>query len=143
MARRVTTKDKWKAKVWYEILSPKEFGEKVVGETPASDPSLLEGRTVEVSASEVATGRMLHNVKLIFELTGSSGKSARTRFKEYVILRSYLRSIVRRRRRKIELIKDYDLDGRKVRIKAVAVTARKCHRTQSNEIRKVMDETVQ
>lgn len=140
MARRVTSKDKWKAKVWYEIHAPKEFGEVVVGETPASDPSLLPGRRLEVSAAEVAKGKRLHNVKLIFEITQVAGKTAKTKLAQYEILRSFLRSIVRRRRKKIELIKDYETANGKVRIKAVTVTARPCYRSQITAIREKMDE---
>ena len=36
-------------KQWYEILSPKMFGEKVIGETPAVDSKQLVNRTVEVN----------------------------------------------------------------------------------------------
>ncbi len=140
MARRriSTSKEKWKRKVWYEIVTPAHFGEKVIGETPASDASLLKGRTVEVIVSQLTGNIRQSHMKLIFEITGAVGTKAKTRVKRYEILRSYLRSIVRRRRRRIDDVVDVKTsDGYLVRIKPVIITAGKCHTTQAKEIRKI------
>ena len=51
-----------------------------------------------------------------------------------------MRSIVRRRRKKIEWIHDYELSDGKVRIKIIAVTARVCYRSQMLDIRNKMSE---
>ena len=144
MARRIPSRDKWKSKIWYEILAPPQFGEKFVGETPASSPELVVGRRVEVSVSDLTGKIRQSHMKLHLEIEKVAGKTAKTRVIGYELSRSYLRSIVRRRRRKIELIKDYETkDGKRVRIKAVAITARKCHTSQAEAIRKVMDEILE
>jgi len=144
MGVRRPSKDKWKSKVWYEILAPPEFGEKEVGETPASDPNMVVGRRVEVFANDLTGNIRQSNMKLLLEIEKVVGKTARTRVIGYELSRSYLRSIVRRRRRKIELIKDFKTkDGKSVRVKAVAITARKCHTSQAKDIRKVMGEVIE
>ncbi len=140
MARRATTKDKWKAKTWYEIISPKDFGEKKVGETPATDANNVVGRLIKVLASEVASGPRLNQVKLLFEIETVSGKTAQTKLAGYEMARSLIRSIVRRKRTKIELIKDYTTsDNQKIRIKIVAMTVGNCYSSHEKDIRRNME----
>ena len=141
MVRRVTSKTKWKSKVWYEVLAPPEFGEVAVGETPASDPGLLKGRTVEVPANNLTgRGRQSH-VKLKLQIENVAGKTVKTKITELSLSRSYLRSIVRRMRSKVELVKDFTTkDEKKVRLKIVAITARKAHTSQEKLIRKKIKE---
>ena len=142
MARRVTTKDKWKSKVWYGIVSPPAFGEKNVGETPANDAKEVIGRRIEVTANEVVSGPKLNQFKLIFEIDGVAGTTAKTKLAGYEMIRSFLRSLVRRRRKRIDFIKNFDLDGQKVRIKVIVMTAGKCYTPQKRDIRKIIDEVV-
>ncbi len=143
MAVRRPSKDKWKSKIWYEILAPPELGEKTVGETPASDPELVNGRRVEVFASDLTGSMKQSHMKILLEINHVAGKTAKTKIVGYELARSYLRSIVRRRRRKIEYIGDYETkDGVKVRVKMVGVTARKCHTSQASDIRKIMKEVL-
>ncbi|MBR9680596.1 MAG: 30S ribosomal protein S3ae [Candidatus Altiarchaeota archaeon] len=142
MARRVTTKDKWKSKVWFDILAPKQFGEKEVGETPANEAKDIIGRTIGVPASEVSTGKKLNLIKLVFEVKEVTGNKAKTKLISYEVVRSYIRSIVRRRKNRVDLVKNYELEGRKVRVKALAMTAGKCYSNQEKNIRKTMEQTI-
>ena len=144
MARRVTSKDKWKSKVWYEILAPQIFGEKVVGETPASDPDLVRGRRVEVIASNLTGSARQNNMKLFLEIEQVAGKKAKTRVIGFELMRGYLRSIVQRRRTKVEGIFDTETkDGVKIRVKCVAITFRNCHTEQEKAIRALMREYIE
>jgi len=143
MARRAANKDKWKAKTWFEITSPKDFSEKIIGETPASEANNVIGRTIKVIASEVASGPRLNQVKLLFEIESVSGKIAQTKLAGYEMARSLIRSIVRRKRTKIELIKDYTTaDNQKIRIKIVAMTVGNCYSSHEKDIRKNMEATL-
>jgi len=142
MARRVTTKDKWKAKAWYDLVSPKEFGEIVVGETPASDPAAVVGRRVEVAGNELASGPRLNQVKLILEVESVAGNIAKTKLAGYELANGYVRSIVRRRRKRVDLVKNVMVDNQKVRIKAIAMTLGKSYRTQQKLIQGIMDEII-
>ena len=142
MARRVTTKDKWKAKAWYTILAPKEFGEVEIGETPASEAKEVVGRTVEVAANELAKGKGLNHVKLILEIENVAGTNAKTRIAGYEVVRSYIRSIVRRRRKRIDLVKDFTFDKRKLRVKLIAMAIGKCYMKQEKDMRHAMEEVL-
>src|SRR5207247_2583041 len=44
-ARKI--KDKWKAKVWYNLLAPEMFNKQLLGETPTDTPDKLVGRVTE------------------------------------------------------------------------------------------------
>lgn len=142
MARRVTTKDKWKTKKWFEILAPKEFGEKVVGETPASEAGSVMGRRMEIAASELATGPRLNQVTLTLEVDKVAGKTAKTKVVGYQMARGYIRSTVRRRRKRVDLVKNLVVDGKKIRIKAITMTLGKSYRNQMTEIQKIMNEVI-
>ena len=142
MARRVTTKDKWKAKSWYTILAPKEFGEAEVGETPAADANDVVGRTVAVAANELVRGRGLNHVKLLFEIKNVAGTTAKTKLAGYEVVRSYIRSIVSRRRKRIDLVKNVTISGEKLRVKLITMVLGKCYMKQEKDIRNVMEKVL-
>lgn len=142
MARRVTTKDKWKSKTWYELVSPKEFGEIVVGETPASEPNDVIGRRVEVAGNELVSGPRLNQVKLMLEVEGVVGNVAKTKLAGYKLANGYIRSIVRRRRKRVDLVKTLTIDDKKIRIKVITMTLGKSYRNQQKAIQGVMDEII-
>jgi len=50
-ARKI--KDKWKAKVWYNLLAPEMFNKQALGETPTDDPGKLVGRVTEVTVQDL------------------------------------------------------------------------------------------
>lgn len=143
MARRVTTKDKWKAKSWYTILAPKEFGEHEVGETPAEDANAVVGRTIEVAANDVAKGKGLNHVKLILEIEKVAGTTAKTKLAGYEVVRSYIRSIVRRRRKRIDLVKNVKIGDQKLRVKLITIAIGKCYAQQERDIRRNMEEALE
>ena len=60
--QRRRVRDTWKEKSWYTIKTPVAFGDKEIGTTPARDPELVYGRTVEVTMREL-TGDSNYNLK--------------------------------------------------------------------------------
>lgn len=139
MARRVTTQDKWKAKSWYAILAPKQFGEVEIGETPAAEAGEVVGRTVEVAANEIAKGKGLNHVKLLLEIEKVAGKTAKTKLAGYEVIRSYIRSIVRRRRKRIDLVKNVKVGDTRFRVKILVMALGKCYAQQERDIRTAME----
>ena len=74
---------KWKGKDWFVIFSPKMFGERAVGETPATNPKTLAGRNIEVSMSDLTGqyGKDFYRVMLAVERI--DGNTLHTRFNGY------------------------------------------------------------
>src|SRR5881397_3376724 len=61
-ARKI--KDKWKAKVWYNLLAPEMFNKQVLGETPTDTPDKLVGRVTEVTVKDLTGDFSTMNIKL-------------------------------------------------------------------------------
>ena len=97
-------KDTWKTKVWYDIYTAQEFGGVLIGQTPASDPSLVIGRVAEVSLRDLTNDPTKHMIRMYFKIYGVSGTNAVSQFVGHDTTREYLKSQIRRRRSKIDAI---------------------------------------
>ena len=83
-------------KKWYEIISPKMFGEKRVGDTLSVDPSGLIGRKIEVSMLELSNSYQKFYVKACFQIVHVDGDRAFTKFVGHDIMRERLYRMVQR-----------------------------------------------
>ena len=91
-----TTVEKWKSKQWFNVYTPKLFGEKVIGEIPAGDEKAVVGRVIKVSLAWI-TQRPEHSYILIgLKITGSDGNAAHTELSYVEQTYSYIHSLVRR-----------------------------------------------
>lgn len=113
-------------KQWYEIVAPKMFGEKVVGETLAVDSKSLLGRTVQVNIVEVSKDFSRFFVKLNFKITDVSGSTAKTKLIGHEVMSERVYRIVQRHTRRVDVIQDVvTKDNVKLRIKTVFTLARR------------------
>ncbi|EHP83613.1 30S ribosomal protein S3ae [Methanotorris formicicus] len=136
-------KDTWKTKVWYNIHTAPEFGGVLIGQTPASDPSLVIGRVAEVSLRDLTNDPTKHMIRVYFKIYGVSGTNAVSQFIGHNTTREYLKSQIRRRRSRIDAIVDVRTkDGYKVRVKAMTLTAVRARANQKTQIRKKMIEII-
>jgi len=140
------SKDKWKIKKWYEILSPPPFGEVEIGSTISDDPSKLLGRTIEVSLFDITKDFSHQYTLLYFQVVKVEGSKGRTMFQGHELLKDYIRSLIRRRSTKIDFIMDVTTkDGYKLRLSTVMLTNQKTSTSRSSAIRsavhKVAEET--
>ena len=149
MARpRVQSKDKWKSKVWYQILAPVSFGEKEVGETPASDQKNVAGRIIRVPVNELTGNHRHNNMALFLKVDKVAGTVAHTKISGFEVMRTYLHSIVRRRREKLDIIQDLETkDGVKIRVKSVMITIGLCYGRQkkalADNLREIVNKEVE
>lgn len=142
MARpRVQSRDKWRSKVWYQILAPEAFGEKEVGETPASDPKKVIDRIIRVPVSDLTGNHRQGNMYMFFKVDKVVGTLAKTKFSGFEVARTFLHSIVRRNREKIDSVQDWTTkDGVKLRMKTVMMTVGSCHSKQKTVLRNIMED---
>src|SRR3989344_6210077 len=107
-------------KQWYEIISPKMFGEAVVAETVAADPKNLIGRKVQFSMLELAKDYTNFYVKADFQVDRVEGSKAYTKFVGHDIMRERIYRMIQRRFRRVDCIEDVTTkDGVRVRVKIV------------------------
>ena len=132
-------KDKWRRKEWYDIMLPRYFGETKVGETPAEEDKLLNGRVFETTLAQITGDFSQEYIKMYFQVTGTEDHKATTVFKGHEYLRDYLRSLVRRRSTKVDgIYRVTTTDGYKVKVIITALTQIRIKSSQEHEIRALM-----
>jgi len=109
---------KWKGKDWFNILAPREFGAKLLGQTPATDPKTLIGRTMEVGVPVITGDNSKHYMKLFVKIMKIEGKTCLTAFDGLECTRDHLLRMVRKRNQKVETVVDImTKDGWVLRVK--------------------------
>ena len=120
-----TVKDKWRAKHVYKIRAPGLFQHVELGETVATEPEQVVGRTLETTLPELSgsadSGKA--HVKLRFQIERISGDGiAEARFIGHDLTSDYVRRLARRKRSKIDVsLAVTTKDGVQVVLKPVAV----------------------
>lgn len=140
-ARRV--RDRWRAKSWYDIVSPSYFGGKEIGRTLSGDPKSLMGRVLETSLYEFTGDPADQRTKLFFQITSVEGAKASTVFKGHEYGRDYLRSLVRRGSTRLDGIFDVTTkDGYHMRVSIVAFSLKRVKASQETAVREIMRKIV-
>lgn len=140
-ARR--TKDRWKAKQWYQISAPAAFSSKVIGETLADEPDKLMGRTAETSMFDLTGDMKQMHIKLHFQVKEVQDNNAKAAYIGHEMTSDYVRRLTRRGATKISAVFDLRTkDGSRIRVKPFAITDRRSQTTQAQAIRAIMQETL-
>jgi|GEM_PF-335225 len=135
--------DKWKTKIWFNIVAPEMFGRAAAGETPANSQKQLIGRRIEMTLGDLMGDPSKHHMKMIFEVNGVSGDTATTKFIAHTITKDYMRSLVKRKTSKVDANAVVETkDGYRLRVKASAYTLKRARRRQIKAIRAIMHEEV-
>jgi small subunit ribosomal protein S3Ae len=137
-------KDKWRSKDWYSIVSPSYFGASELGSVPADEESKLIGRVVDSTLYDLTNDFAHQYLKMYFQVSGVEGKTARTVFKGHEYSRDYLRSLVRRRTTRIDVIDNITTkDGYQLRVAVSAFTLTRIRTTQEHVIRAMMKRIIE
>lgn len=135
-------KGKWKGKDWYDILAPEEFGEKELGEVPATDPSSLSGRVIEVDVDELEGHPRLH-MKVNFKIVGVENGKAKTTFNGCFASKGYLSKLARKRTEKVDVMVPVETkDGWKLRVQLFLILNRKTASQVETKVRRFVKEEV-
>src|SRR2546426_3771851 len=136
-------KDKWKAKVWYNLLAPEMFNRQVLGETPTDTPDKLVGRVTEVTVQDLTGDFSKMHIKLQFRVNQVQGQDALTQFVGHDMTSDYIRRLTRRKRTRTDLTVDVvTKDHWNVRVKPMAITDRRIQTSKQRIIRTIMAKLV-
>jgi small subunit ribosomal protein S3Ae len=120
-----TVKDKWRSKHWYKVRAPGLFQHVEIGETMASEPEQVVGRTLMTTLQELSGGADIGkaHIKLRFQIDRISGENtAESRFVGHELTSDYVRRLARRKRSKIDTsLIVTTKDGVQIVLKPVAV----------------------
>jgi small subunit ribosomal protein S3Ae len=143
---RTTTrkvKDRWKAKNWYQIVSPSLFNNVPVAETLAETPDALIGRVTEVSLQDLTNDFRKSHIKLLFTVDKVEQNTAHTQLKGHVLTSDYLRRMIRRRKSRVDGVFDVETrDNALLRVKPFAIAEKRIQSSQKKLIRNVMNEVI-
>jgi small subunit ribosomal protein S3Ae len=134
-----TVKDKWRSKHWYVVRAPSLFNHVDIGETMASEPEQILGRTLETTLQEISGGADIGkaHIKLRFQIDRISGeKTAESRFIGHELTSDYVRRLARRKRSKIDTsLLVTTKDGVQIIVKPVAVGEQRLQTRLQAELR--------
>ncbi len=132
-------KDKWKAKVWYNLLAPEMFNKQLLGETLADEPAKLVGRVAEVTVQDLTGDFSKMHIKLHFRVNRVQGQDALTQFVGHDMTSDYIRRLTRRKRTRTDLVVELvTKDGWRMRVKPMAITDRRIQASKQRAVRTIM-----
>lgn len=135
--------DTWKKKNMYEILAPKAFGEKKIGETMSVEPDSLKGRVIKSTMTDITGDISKQHIKIEFRLGNAEGNKIHTEFIGQSLSRDYMRSQIRRKSTRVECVIDAKTrDDHIVRVKSIAMAIGRAQAAQRRAIRKIMKNLV-
>ena len=130
-------------KEWYSLIAPTMFGKVKLAETLADDPSKVMGRTVEVSLQELTNDIAKAHIKLRFKVVDVRGLEAYTAFIGHTTTSDYIKRMTRKHKSKIDGVFDIQTkDGKRIRVKPSAYTAKRLQSSQKRAIRAVMKDVI-
>ena len=139
-----TVKDKWRSKHWFKVRAPGLFQHVELGETVATEPEQVIGRTLEATLPEISGGADSGkaHIKLRFRIERLGGDGvAETRFIGHDLTSDYVRRLARRKRSKIDLALTVTTkDGVQIVLKPVAVGEQRLQTRLRAELRHKMVE---
>ena len=140
--------DKWSLKSLHTIISPEdlEIGTirgSPIGETFSDEPEKLINRILEVPLSDLTQKFSLVYIKLYFRITEVLGNSCKTKFDGHDYSSDFVRSLVKRRRTRIDAILTVTTnDNVTLRVTSTAFTVRRCKSSHKYEIRSIMTDMI-
>ncbi|MFH0897705.1 MAG: 30S ribosomal protein S3ae [Candidatus Bathyarchaeota archaeon] len=142
--RRKKVQDRWKAKEWYNIISPPYFGGVSIGSTPSDEPEKMTGRVVEATLYDITGDPSQQHMKMLFQVVNLKGDEAETIFKGHEYSQDYLKSLVKRRSTRIDgRTKVTTKDGYTLRMSIVLFSAMRVRNSQKTALRKTIDQMVE
>jgi len=128
--------DTWKTKQWYSVNAPEMFEGRQMAQVIGNEDSLLLNRLVRVSLSDLTGDMSQAYTMLDFRIVDVRGRTASTKLIGHELSRSYLRTLVRRRRHVIDEVVDViTRDGQTVRVKISSFTGTKVSTRARTSIR--------
>lgn len=126
-----------KKKKWYGIIAPKEFNNKLIGETFAAEPGEMVGRALKVNLMNLYNDYKRQGVNLRLKVVSVNDDNAVCKTVGYELLKSHSRRAVRKGTDKMDdsFVAEAK-DGAKLRVKPMIITRHRVSDAVVSDIRK-------
>lgn len=137
MPKVAKVKDKWKSKVWVDVLAPEILGNIVVASIPANEEQAVIGRVVPISLFQIYQDNFENNnIKLFLQIVKVEGGKAYTVVKKIEYAREVYRAMIKRGSSLVEIIGTYTTkDSYTVRLEAAMFTTEKINWSRIHRVR--------
>ena len=109
-------------KQWCDILAPKYFGNKVLGQTLAVEPAKTVGKVIEASLVELTGEASKYYMIVSFKIKNAEGSKLITDFAGHTCTKDFVARVVQIGTERIDTNNVVTLKDGKVRVKTIAVT---------------------
>ncbi len=140
MEEKKQTKIEKEKKKWFQIIGPKVFGSKILGETTGDSIEKTNGRRLELSAGMVAGDMKKQYMTIVFTLNGGDNNAINTSIYGLKTSSSYLRRGMRRYKSKLEISFIIKCVECNIRIKTLLLLRNEIHKSVSASLLKVCKE---
>ncbi len=137
--KKKVSKIKTKKKKWFPIFAPKFMGHKEIGETYLDNPEPAVGRTLKVNLKELTGSFRDQNIYVSLRIKEVTGNNLQTEVVGYAYMSFFIKKLTRRSTGKID--DSFVLEtkeGKKVRLKPMAITINPVTKSVKTAIRKRM-----
>jgi len=126
-----------KAKLEYPIVSPKFFGEKIIGSTSSDKTHKMMGRNVTVYGKSIEKGFPKQYYKFTFKVDRLEDGVLKTDFIGHEVSRAYMSKNVRVLSTRVDsYIKEISEDGYEITLKPIIITSKNICSTVAAKLRK-------
>lgn len=132
---------KAKKKFWFQIVAPKSFGEKIIGDSYVTESNLIKGKHVSVNLRELADKVGKQNIQINFKVNEIKDNKAYCKTIGYRFLPSSIKRLTSKNKSKIDDSFVYKTaDNKLARLKVVLVTLNKVSNPVLTNMRKQLKE---
>lgn len=129
----------WRAKRWYRVYAPEAFGKAEIGNTISADPEHMIGRVITSTLGEIVQDYSKSHIKMKFKINNVAGDAAYTEFIGHEVTRDYLRSMIKRRASRIDIIHPVVTKDKKLlRVTVVCLTLSRAEQSQVHAVRQAI-----
>ncbi len=140
---KAVTVTKIKKKIWYPILAPKAQNSIPLGETYVTEVGAAVGRMIHSPLKILTDNLHDQNIYLKFKITGAEGNNLQTEVMGYYLTPPSIKKMARRNTVRLDdSFVVVTKDGKKVRIKTVAVTIHMAVRSVCSSLLRAMRDAI-
>lgn len=130
-----------KGKEWFTLEAPDMFDNKELGEAAAATPEALEGRKIEVGATDLDRSSNKYYFKVNFKVEEVENGKGKCKFAGHDCSRDFITRMVRKRSKRVDSrTKVETKDGGKIIVKTVCATIKSVGSSTQTGLRKKISE---